>query len=135
VARPERRAVGAPNGDVAYVARVTALVVLLTVLGGVLPIAAIVEATVIAQRKFGELDQDLRRIQEIGDAGGNPDDATPVLDRIHAVRAPSIPNYYWIEYGPDIAERNVFRELKRPAVLAGVGVVFSTAGSLLSLCL
>lgn len=112
----------------------TALVIILTVLGGVLPIVAIVQAAVVARRKFGELDEDLRRIEAIGDAGGNPDDATTVLDRIHAVRPPSIPSYYWIEYGPDIAERNIFRELKRPAILAAVGVVFSTAGSVLSLC-
>lgn len=112
-----------------------AIVIVLTVLGGVLPIYAGVRAAITTQRHFSKLDADLKKIKAIAETPGADDDSEGNLARRRAVRSPSVPAYYWIEYAPDIAELRLYQELKKPAILVGLGVVFATAGSLLSLCL
>jgi hypothetical protein len=110
---------------------VTTLVVILTALGGALPLYALVEGYLSARKHFARLEDDLRRIKEIHDTPGLPD--SEKTRRAKTVRAPEVTAYYWMPYAPAIAERTLYEVLKRPAVLVAVGVVCATAGSLLSL--
>lgn len=103
------------------------LVVALYIVGGVLPVTAITRAVWTAHRRFKNLDDDLRRIDELLHNGGT-------FDEMIAVR-PSRLRAGTIAWAPDVAERTLFEELRRPAILAGVGVVAGMAGSLLSLTL
>lgn len=112
----------------------TALVILLTVLGGALPLYAGVRAATSAHRHFNKLNSDLRQIKEIAERPGADDDPQ-TLAKIHEVRRPGVDAYYWVEYAPDIAERRLYEELRKPAIMVALGVLAATAGSLLSLTL
>jgi hypothetical protein len=106
---------------------VLALVITLTLAGGVLPVLAITRAVVTAHRRYKDLDADLRRIDAVMHSGGS-------FEEMEAVR-PSRLRAGTIAWAPDVAERTFFHELRRPAILGAVGVLAGMAGSLLSLTL
>lgn len=112
------------------------LVVMLTVLGGILPIAAVIWAWMSGGRAHADLHRDLAVIGRIASAGG--DDNAAVTRAMHAVRQPTH-TYAMALYTPELVERAILRsaldELKGPALVAGIGVIFATVGSLLSLWL
>jgi hypothetical protein len=73
------------------------------------------------------LDGDLRKIDSLLHSGGTFEEMLAVRpSRLHAGT---------IAWAPDMAERTIFNELRRPAILAGVGVLCGMTGSLLSLAL
>lgn len=112
------------------------LALVLTLLGGVLPIAGLVWAAKRAGGRHEELDRDLTEIARIAAAGG--DDNNVTTRAMHAVRQPT--HTFAMElYTPELIERAILRsaldDLKGPALLAASGVMFATVGSLLSLWL
>ena len=103
-------------------------VVVLSSAGGVLPLLGIGRAVKTARERYGELDEQLRTIDALVQAGAT-------REEIEAVRKSRVKNWGLLNYAPEIAERTMFAELQRPAILAGVGVLAGTTGSLLSLTL
>lgn len=103
------------------------VVVAFTVAGGVLPVLAIGKAVVTAHRRYKDLDDDLRKIDALVDSGGPFEEMLAV--RQTRLRAGTL------AWAPDVAERTLFEELRRPAILAAVGVLCGMTGSLLSLTL
>jgi hypothetical protein len=106
---------------------VLALVITLTVAGGVLPIAAIGRAVYTAHHRYRDLDDDLRRIEEVMHSGGS-------FEEMETIR-PTRLRMGLLGWARDVAERTLFQELRRPAILGAVGVLAGMAGSLLSLTL
>jgi hypothetical protein len=113
------------------------VVVALYLTGGVLPIAGVVRAVTVAQRRYRELDKQLSAIDEIGHRPENQalDASEQVQQEMYAVLQPKVAYWYRMEYAAEIAEREMLALLKKPAVLAGVGILAGMAGSLLSLTL
>lgn len=112
------------------------LVIILTLLGGVLPLAALVWAWKTGTRQHAALDRDLREIALVAETSGGDNEAA--TRGMYAVRQPT--HTYAMElYTPELAERAILRsaldDLKGPALVAGVGVICATIGSLLSLSL
>ena len=106
-----------------------AIAIVLTLLGGLLPLIGLLLAWLRARRAFTPLDADLRRITELVSRN------TPA-DEIAAVREPQFMNGE-LPYTPELVERAILRsaleDLRGPALLAAAGVVLATAGSVLSL--
>jgi hypothetical protein len=115
---------------------VLTLAVVLTVLGGLLPVGALIWAALVTRREFRTLDDDLTRIQAIAtEHGENPSKASPLM---YAVRYPS-GNYTTATYMTEEVQRAILRsalsDLRGPALLAGVGALAGMAGSLLGFAL
>jgi hypothetical protein len=111
----------------------TALAFVLTVLGGLLPVGAIFWARTVTRREFRALDSDLTRLQAIAEAHPVPSESTPLM---YAVRQPSA-NMTTATYVTEEVQRAILasalKDLRGPAVLAGVGALAGMAGSLLAL--
>ncbi|MFD2092624.1 hypothetical protein [Blastococcus deserti] len=110
--------------------------IILTVLGGVLPLAGLIWAWRAGFRQHAALDTDLRQIARLAQASG--DDNEAATRAMYAVRQPT--HTYAMElYTPELVERAILRsaldDLKGPALVAVIGVISATIGSLLSLWL
>ena len=103
------------------------LVAALYVLAGVLPLVALGTAWRTASQRFRTLDEDLLRIEAVMAEGGS-------FDEMQAIR-PTRLRAGTIGWAPDLAERTLYAELRRPAVLAAVGILAGATGSLLDLFL
>jgi hypothetical protein len=90
------------------------LAIVVTVLGGVLPVAALAWAWLTTRRQFRVLDYDLTRIQGIAKAHPEPGEATP---RMYAVRMPTA-NFTTVLYTTEEVERAILdsalKELRGP---------------------
>ncbi len=112
-----------------------AATIVLLVLGGVLPIAALIRAWRVTKRRHEALNDDLSRIHAIAEAHPEPRDAT---SRMYAVREPTSTGPT-VLYANEEIERAILKaamdDLKGPAGVAAIGVICGMAGSLLSLAL
>ena len=110
-----------------------AFAVVLTVLGGVLPVVALGWAAVVTRREFQTLDRDLTRIHAIAEAHPKPSEATPLM---YAVRQPTTTNVT-VLYTREEVQRAILAsaisDLKGPALLAGAGALLGMVGGLVSL--
>jgi hypothetical protein len=111
-------------------------VIILTLLGGVLPLAGLIWAWKAGRRQHAALDTDLHEIARVAEVSG--DDNEAASRAMYAVRQPT--HTYAMElYTPELVERAILRsaldDLKGPALVAGIGVISATTGSLLSLWL
>lgn len=111
-------------------------VLVVTLLGGLLPLAAVGWAALATTRAYRSLDDDLQRIHAISHQhGSDPAKATPLMA---AVRGPTSTNttvLYQLEETRRAILRDTIDDLRGPAALAAVGVVFATVGSVWSLYL
>ena len=74
----------------------------------------------------------LDRVAERVDVAGDEAAIAEWLE-VYAVPSPKAGHPVLALYASEIAQREIFRELRRPAYLAGTGVLLGTLGSLLSL--
>jgi hypothetical protein len=108
------------------------LAIVLTLLGGILPVAALIWAWLVTRRQYGTLNNDLTCIHAIGEAHSEPSEATAQME---AVRVPTA-TYTTVLYVPEEVERAILasalKDLKGPAQLAGAGALVGMLGSLLA---
>lgn len=113
------------------------LVAILYAAGGALPLLGLLWASCRAHRRYRELADRTRWLPRIIERTG-PNPSPEVLFEVmywyrNGKRDAEHPAQLW--FAPEIAQQAVWDELRRPAVVAGVGVMCGTAGSLLSLLL
>jgi hypothetical protein len=108
---------------------VRGLAILLTVLGGVLPVAALIWAWLATRRPLTMLDDDLSSIYAISEAHPDANEGTPLM---YAVRRPTATNVT-VLYTKEEVQRAILssalKDLKGPALLAGAGALAGMAGS------
>lgn len=115
----------------------------LTVLGGVLPVAAVLRAGFVTRRLWRKLDTDLSSIAAIawmeegvekGVSGGLKPEA---VRRLQDAILPQSTTYLDVSYMKELIQRAILRaaldDLLGPAIFAGLGALAGMAGSLLSL--
>lgn len=104
---------------------VVVLVAVLYALGGVVPLVALGWAALRVRRTYLPLCRDLEEISALMKTG------TASMEQIRAVREPQS-NDLMLWYTPEVVERAILKsalaDLKRPSLLAALGVVFGTAG-------
>jgi hypothetical protein len=114
-----------------------AIVAMLYVAGGVLPLWGLVLAVVKGRRKYRELAKGLHFIDRVATRSG-PEPTQHDIDHwieSYGMKEPEAPHKVQWMYAPQIAQMAIWRDLREPAYFAGAGIVLGTAGSLLSLTL
>lgn len=114
-----------------------AVVTALYIAGGVLPLAAFAWAFWKANRQYQRLERKLQFMDRIVSRTG-PDPTQENIREwleIYGMEDPQAGHPAEWMYAPEIAQKAVWDELRRPAYMAGAGVLVGTVGSLLSLTL
>lgn len=109
----------------------------LYIAGGVFPLAAFAWAFWKANRQYQRLEQKLHfmdRIVSRTGAEATPENIKEWL-KIYGMEDPEAGHPAEWMYAPEIAQKAVWDELRRPAYMAVAGVLAGTVGSLLSLTL
>lgn len=114
-----------------------AVVIALYIAGGVLPLAGLAWAFWKANRQYQKLKRKLRFINRIVARTGPEPTQENIREwlKIYGMEAPQAGHPAKWMYAPEIAQKAMWDELRRPAYLAGAGVLVGTMGSLLSLTL
>jgi hypothetical protein len=105
--------------------------------GGVLPLAGLVWALVRARRQYQRLAEKTQYVPRVVTRSG----PNPTQEQIeywiatYNMEPPEAGHQAQWMYAPEIAQIAIWDELRRPAYLAGAGIIAGSVGSLLSLTL
>jgi hypothetical protein len=114
-----------------------AVVATLYVAGGILPLTGLTWALWKARRQYLRLEMKTQHLEVIATRAGpkpNQEDIDYWLET-YSVGIPEAPHQVQLMYASELAQKAIWSELRKPAYLAGVGVIAGSVGSLLSLTL